>query len=336
MFKYTDSCTYSKAWDEYTRQARGIIFNKKTGECIARPFKKFFNAFSEMPESINLPDLPYEVYDKADGSLGISYIKDGDVKIATAGSFISTQAQEAMRMLNEKYSNFKEYMLHDNEITYLFEIIYPENKIVVDYKGERKLLLLGAINRITGYELPRYYLEQLSLAYDVPIVEKYELTIPEMIELQKTIPKDREGFIVRFSNGLRIKIKGQEYLRIHKIKDGITPLNIWESMVMGKVTHPVIQQIPEECIPDFVKIYDNLREKYENIYMEIHVECDDHFGDLLMKDELTKEDKRRVGLDIQKPDWFKHPQAMFPFLLHNEQILDKYIKSCIKPKANIL
>ena len=65
-----------KRWDEYTRAARGIIFNKRTGECVARPFPKFFN-LGEMPESqLNkIPKDPsnYEVYDKLDGSLGILY-----------------------------------------------------------------------------------------------------------------------------------------------------------------------------------------------------------------------------------------------------------------------
>ena len=66
--------TNLKHWNEYTLKARGIIFDSETGECIALPFKKFFNVNETQNTLIgNLPQEPFEVFDKLDGSLGISY-----------------------------------------------------------------------------------------------------------------------------------------------------------------------------------------------------------------------------------------------------------------------
>ena len=41
----------------------------------------------------------------------------------------------------------------DREYTYLFEIIYPSNRIVVDYGSSRRLVLLAAVHTQTGIEL---------------------------------------------------------------------------------------------------------------------------------------------------------------------------------------
>lgn len=43
LFNYTDKTTYEKYWNKYTLEARGTIYNKNTGEIVARAFEKFFN-----------------------------------------------------------------------------------------------------------------------------------------------------------------------------------------------------------------------------------------------------------------------------------------------------
>ena len=35
--------------------------------------------------------------------------------------------------------------------------------------------------------------------------------------LKEEIQKDREGYVVKFKNGFRMKIKGEEYKRLHKM-----------------------------------------------------------------------------------------------------------------------
>src|SRR5579863_10134244 len=140
LFGYTDQTTFERAWQtEYTRNARGIIFEKKTGRLVAKPFPKFFNlGEQEETQILNFPKEPYRVFEKADGSLGIVYYYKGQWNVATRGSLSSEQAIKAQEML-EKYNTGALNVAY----TFLVEIIYPENKIIVNYGDDEKLVMLG-------------------------------------------------------------------------------------------------------------------------------------------------------------------------------------------------
>jgi RNA ligase len=330
-YKYTDAVTYGKVWDEFTRKARGSIYNSTTGECVALGYSKFWN-YLETPESTNLPDEPYEVFDKADGSCGLLFWVDDEPRIATMGSFTSDQAIEATKMLTELYPDVKSL---NRDITLIFEIIYPENKIVVDYQGKRQLLLLSAFNRKTGEELPRSEVEYISNLFLFPIVQQYRLTIAEMIELQKTLPKDREGFVVRFQSGLRVKFKGQEYLRIHRIVSGITPLNIWREMVDGQLPDEYKKLIPEELLPDVEIVEDALKLHFLKVTLDIGTEIGVNFPGISMAGDLTREDKVLIGTRVKElGNTLKHAGAVWPVFTKNDKALDKYIKGQIRPTSN--
>ena len=98
------------------------------GQIIARPLPFFFN-LSKITGWDELQEKEYELYKKIDGSLIIMFHYKGTHIFCTRGSFCSDQALEAEEIFNKKYSD-QEVM---RECTYCFEIIYPENKIVVDY-----------------------------------------------------------------------------------------------------------------------------------------------------------------------------------------------------------
>ncbi len=115
IWNYTPQCQFQQAWDEITMQSRGLI-TTSTGTIVARPFKKFFN-LEEQQES--LPDEPFEVYEKYDGSLGIVFFYGDRWQIATRGSFESEQAKEGKKILDTLDTSTL-----DKEYTYLFEIIY--------------------------------------------------------------------------------------------------------------------------------------------------------------------------------------------------------------------
>ena len=71
IWNYTQTCQFSKAWDEYTMIARGLITDYD-GNIVARPFKKFFNIDEREETKIeNLPSTIPDVYTKYDGSLSI-------------------------------------------------------------------------------------------------------------------------------------------------------------------------------------------------------------------------------------------------------------------------
>src|ERR1700730_10841903 len=93
---YTPSCVYDGQWNDVTLIARGLVLDVKNERVVATPFPKFFNAF-ERGETI--PDLPFETFEKVDGSLIIIFWHAGEWKTTTKAAFGSTQAQWAAERL---------------------------------------------------------------------------------------------------------------------------------------------------------------------------------------------------------------------------------------------
>jgi len=147
IWNYTQMCQFSKSWDEYTMMCRGLITDLE-GNIVARPFKKFFN-LGEQKDLIIPKDKPI-VTKKYDGSLGVLYWNGKLPCIATRGSFNSKQAAWATSWIQKFY--IEEKPIFDKDKTYLFEIIFKENRIVVDYNFEG-LILLAVIETKTGKDI---------------------------------------------------------------------------------------------------------------------------------------------------------------------------------------
>lgn len=331
LYGYTDKCTFERAWDEYTRIARGLILNKTTGELVAKPFPKFFN-LGEMSET-HLSKLPtgsgYVVFEKVDGSLGVVYHYDGQWNIATRGSFYSDQAVRGQDIL-QKYDLSK----IPTTVTLLVEIIYPQNRIIIDYGSDEKLVLLGAYEVEYGLEVSPNGVFDFARLTGMERTKTYDYTIEQMIEMQKTLPKTQEGFVVRFYAGLtalRVKIKGNEYMKIAKILAHMSPLAFWESMVGGMVDKTYLAQIPEEFRPIYEPMVIELERQYTNLYLEISSEYI-----RLPVGGTSPEERKALGLFLQSDTTLKHKAAMFPCLLEDRKAVNKYIMKLIRPKGNVL
>src|SRR6218665_3128285 len=116
IYNYSAKAQYDRVWNEWTLACRGLIMNADY-EVEARPFKKFFN-WGEIVTQV-IPQEPFEIYEKMDGSLGILYWIDEIPYIATRGSFNSDQAKVATEMLHTTYATSIPRL--DKTKTYLFE-----------------------------------------------------------------------------------------------------------------------------------------------------------------------------------------------------------------------
>jgi RNA ligase len=228
IYNYTEKTQYEKHWIPETLVCRGLILDQ-AGRIIARPFSKFFNYGD--PQVPRIPDEPFIVMEKMDGSLGILYYLDGLPWIATRSSFTSTQAIEGTAMIREQQIE------RPGGVTPLFEIVYPSNRIVVDYGDRRELILLAAICHETGLDRPLP-------SYSGPVVRRYGQI--EIDSLAAEEEPNREGFVVVFESGLRVKIKFAEYLRLHKIVTGVSARMIWESMRDGDDLDGLLVDLPQE------------------------------------------------------------------------------------------
>jgi hypothetical protein len=230
IFNYSQRAQFDWRWTKETMACRGLILDDQN-RIVARPFPKFFSY-----DQLNgiVPDEPFEAFEKLDGSLGISYHDSKEMQIATRGSFASDQAMRARTMLRTKYAHIE----LNPELTYLFEIIYPENRIVVDYGGAEELVLLAIIETQTGKELP---LQDIGF----PVVKRYD-GIKDFQEILSQQDPSREGFVIRFQSGQRVKIKFDEYKRLHKLVTGVNARHIWDCLRNGTSLNDLLERVPDE------------------------------------------------------------------------------------------
>ncbi len=244
ILNYTEKAQFEREWNEVTRQCRGLVIDEH-GRILARPYAKFFN-FSEHPEGTFGLDDPVVVTDKLDGSLGILYpVPDGGHAIATRGSFASDQALHATKVWQERYAGTAELA---SGVTYLFEIIFPENRIVCDYGPLDDLFLLGGVDMATGAPVPTD-----ELPWAGPRVGTFAFaTLAEALAAEPRV--GAEGLVLRFPerDHTMIKIKQDDYVALHRIINGLNARAVWERLGAGDTAAEVCDGLPDE-FHDWVK-----------------------------------------------------------------------------------
>jgi RNA ligase len=304
IWNYTEKVQYEGLWDEITLSCRGLVTDDRA-VVFARPFKKFFN----MEEGKHTPTSEFEVFEKMDGSLGIMFKYNGEVICATRGSFASDQAVWMSKFAKEY--NYEDIIV--DGFTYLFEIIYPENRIVVNYGDQERLVLLGIIKTESGEEVPY---DDISFdGWD--IVNKYD-GIRDYSELKSKIDNNAEGFVVRFSNGDRMKIKGEEYLRLHKVMTNLSTTAVWEVLSNGGSMDDLLKDVPDE-------FYGKVKEYEKSLivqFNQLEEEYQNHFDSI-------------KGLGVRKlfaqtAIMFQHPSILFGML--DGKDISPMIWKIIKPE----
>lgn len=274
ILNYTEQATFERRWNKYTMSARGLILDltdvKNNGKIkvLAKPFEKFFNYGEnlEYEKDINFNKIE-SVMEKMDGSLGISYIIDGKINFATRGSFESEQAIKATEIWHRKYKEANEryhkLFTGKNKPTLLVEIIYPSNRVVVDYNGKEQLVLLGVIDEGMDYHYKG--VKDIGDMLQLPVAKQYEYSLEEMMDLKRKIPANEEGWIIRFNDNKRLKIKGDEYLNVHRAMYGLSDkakVGTWADGNMEEL----IKTVPEEFRKEIEDLRDKLDERAEIEY----------------------------------------------------------------------
>ncbi|NQY58525.1 RNA ligase [Cognatishimia sp.] len=281
IWNYTQKVQHNpEFWDGYTKMCRGLITTTE-GEVIAKPFSKFFNYndqylkeyYLEVPEDWNNA----LIQEKVDGSLGILYFWGAIPYIATRGSFHSEQAQIATEWIHE--INLSDCLgdLWRNDHTHLFEIIYPDNRIVVDYGDKKELRYLCSVDDDDKTTIFDNLPEAISRA------KTYSLE--EFNQKMENQPKDgaaEEGFIVTFPEG-RVKYKFDEYVKLHYIFTGLTDYSIWES-TKNYFLAKSEDQLLEDNVPDeylykigsyrarLIKMFFTVEDYYKQLFQSLNLD----------------------------------------------------------------
>lgn len=310
IYEYTNSTIYDRSWDDATMKARGLIVDTNTMEVLARPFDKFFN-YGEPHSPVLHPDLSVVVTDKLDGSMGILYQRpDGFWEVSTKGSFQSEQAAHATQLLHLKYPDFLKRL--DKSLTYMFEIIYPKNRIVLDYDGMDDLVLIGARDIEDGYLLyPDEVAEWLG-----PTAEVFDYkTLREALAAPPR--PNAEGFVIHCI-GYMVKIKQEDYLKLHKIVTGLTKKRVWENLSSGMTPEQIAAVIPDEWHEWLHNTIADLQREFR----VINISANSDYWQLLK--QLNKGypygwDRKLFARYATDKDWTQFPDLMFK-LLDNKDI----------------
>jgi len=345
VYSYTDKAQYDKKWNQATLTCRGLIV-RDDGLVVARPFGKFFNWDEQnsatKPMSL---DEPVIVTDKLDGSLGILYDRGGwNYSIATRGSFTSDQARHANELWLRKYARrFGPWM--DSKLTYLFEIIYPENRIVVDYEGLNDLVLIAAVDIESGY----VYSPQAVAGWPGPIAHMFPfMTMREALSMEPRTGK--EGFVVRsLMDGLMVKIKQEDYVKLHKIVTGLNEKEVWRRSMSASLApigfredrfDAVIEGIPDEFHAWVLEIHTQLEDAFYHKYFKSY----DVFTDILeslSSPPITYNDPESRHARDQRKEFASKTKDLEPWLRKTLWMLydginpQEFLWKQIEPKGDV-
>lgn len=319
IYNYTQKCQFARVWNNETMKCRGLILDKDNN-IVARPFEKFFNYEEHTGEDSLLSPIPneeFEVYDKVDGSLGILYWINNEPFIATRGSFTSDQAVEANKILKGYKNYFNEL---NRDYTYLFEIIYPENRIVVDYGKRRDLILLAVIDTKTGEEKDLF--KECS---GFPFITKFD-GVDDFTKVRDIQRDNAEGFVVKFKSGMRVKLKYAEYIRLHRLVTGVNAKTIWQLLKNGDTFKDLLERVPEEFL-------EWVNETKRKILDEYNLAEDVALRDFERVKKLTT--RKDQALKIQKID-SQRQKKLSGIIFHmlDGQDYSELIWRLIKPKAD--
>ena len=313
---YTDKCSFSHHWTDLTMMCRGLITDLDWN-IVQRPFKKFFN-YEEIQDKSVIPDSDnFVVYEKIDGSLGILYWIGDKPYITTKGSWTSEQGKHATELI-QKYMNWLRSL--DRSKTYLFEIVYPEDKHIVDYEDFDGIVLIGVIDTETGKDYP------LNTDIHAEIFRRpstYPTSDWKSLRSQYS-GQNREGFVVLWpETGFRIKLKYKEYMRLFYYKYLLTSKYILESC-MNEKENTLLEEIPFE-IQELVK---ETIEEFKSSFNRVQSETKDFLKNYDPDTQTSKE----VASDFSR---FKYsPVAWAIWNKKSPDILKEITWKCVKREFN--
>lgn len=305
VWNYTEKTQFAKQWDAITRAARALVL-ETDGRVVARSFPKFHN----LNEGLHEPTPDFVVFEKLDGSLILVFWYNSAWQTASRGSFTSTQAEVARRLLDDY-----DLTLLDRDLCYSFEILYPENRIVVDYGQRRELVFLAAFDRAGKESLcnPEVAEAGFAMATQLPINDLRAATASSVT--------NAEGYVARFSNGGRVKMKFQEYCRLHKLVANLSDRGVWEWFKAGRPLQEVVEtdHVPDEWHPWLKRLYREFQTEHDAKAAEVEV---------LRQQMAQLPTRKEVALALRG-----EPLARLVFKALDEKPLREALCETFKPKA---
>lgn len=194
-------------------EARGIIFRESNWDCVCRPFIKFFNYGEPNAAKINWDNIT--ITEKIDGSLMKLWYDNGKWHLSTNGTIDASKAVvndiKHLTFADLFYEVFNIEIIDelDKNSTHMFELVSPENRVVIPY-DKTELYYLASHNNKTGQE---WYNNILINNFKNPRRVHFN-TLRELVEYCNKLEWTSEGFVV-YDGFNRIKVKSPAYVKAH-------------------------------------------------------------------------------------------------------------------------
>lgn len=224
---------------EYTilRECRGLIMCPTTGAVLARRYHKFFNVGERdetLPQNVDFSQ-PHVILEKLDGSM-ITPFRRADGAVAWGSKQGATRVAIPVQEYVHAHPQYLR-MAHDllaQDVTPIYEWCSQQQRIIIDY-GEEQLVLTASRDNTTGQYHAYERLLAYGAQYSIPVVRALPGAVESITAFMAQVHdlEGAEGYVIRFTDGHMVKVKGLWYLRIHKTK----ALLEWEKDVWGLILH---------------------------------------------------------------------------------------------------
>ena len=309
LFKYNQ--IHSDLSNPLVQECRGIILrqSKEGWKVICQPFGKFFNVGETSAYPINI--FKSVIFEKVDGSLLKVYYDQNEWKVATNGT-IDAHYSDTRITGKTFYDLFMDVVGGEQGFdlmkkrmsaghTYLFELVHPISRIVVNYGEKKELVFVGWRNANNGMDALPIKSEFEGLDF-IRLPEIYQLQTPRIDELQEvadimnTQGFDFEGFVVAEVEGIfvtgRVKIKSPKYLKYHHLAGGSIYNSLMELILKNEIDefNAYLNQLPFYV----QEIYKDMKGKYDAF-----ISTGDEYVDKYRK-MASKFDRKTVALEVKE------------------------------------
>lgn len=213
QFKYGRKATFD---NKLVIQSRGIILDKNQNwKIISYPYDKFFNYGERKTNIFDWKNI--NIFEKLDGSIITLYYYNKSWNIQTNGTPDGKtpihNKNVTFEQLFWKIFKEKKYKLPTKiNYCYIFELVSPLNRIIVNYKKSDVILHgIRCLDDLKEFSVIKFD----TLNWNVVRTIKLDNNINKIIKYVNNLDgKNNEGIVICDNNFRRLKIKNEEYLRI--------------------------------------------------------------------------------------------------------------------------
>ena len=303
---------------EIVREARGLILEDKTWNVVCYPFKKFFNYGEAYADEIDWKSA--KVTSKEDGSLIKVYFYNGEWRVGTNSTI---DAEDAV-LNSPYYRNFRElfdvaannckfdFDRLDPNYTYLMELCSCYNTIVVPY-NEPKLFHIGTRNNITCEEV------EVDIGIEKP--KQYMLSsLDDCIAMAATFDFTKEGFVVVDKNYHRVKVKSEDYVRVHRLANNGS-ITLERAIDLIRINE--LEEFLVYC-PQYTDFINDVRHRFNKFYSDIYFNVN-----MALIEKMNCETRKDFAAVAKT---FKYPMVWFKVYDTKSFDIDAWINSLTTAK----